>query len=179
MASKPQRNKPKDDNPDPITGEPGSHPVGTGVGAAVGAGVGGAAIGAGAAASAAALGGTVGAVAGPVGVAVGAIAGGVAGAFAGKGIAESIDPTAEDAYWRHEFENRPYYEQGNQYDDYKPAYQYGWESRAAYAGRTYDEVEGDLERIWQERKADLEWEKARPAVRDAWDRIDRSQPKKS
>ncbi|NJL23055.1 MAG: hypothetical protein HC895_23115, partial [Leptolyngbyaceae cyanobacterium SM1_3_5] len=35
---------PTDSNPDPITGEPGAHPVGTGIGAA-GAGAAGAAIG--------------------------------------------------------------------------------------------------------------------------------------
>jgi len=177
MATKAQQPKRKDENPDPITGEPGSHPVGVGVGTAVGGGVGGAALGAGAAAAAgsAAVGGTLGAAAGPVGVAVGAIAGGIAGAFAGKSIAESIDPTAEDAYWRKEFAKRPYYEQGSKYEDYQPAYQYGWESRAKHQGRSYDEVETDLEHDWQQRNAKLQWKKARGPVRDAWDRIDRSQ----
>src|SRR6185312_12227812 len=82
-----------DSNPDPITGAPGAHPVGAGVGAAVG----------GAAAGAAA-----GSVAGPVGTVAGAVIGGVAGGYAGKGIAESIDPTAEDAYWRENYANRSY-----------------------------------------------------------------------
>ncbi|MGV3774739.1 MAG: DUF2382 domain-containing protein [Verrucomicrobiales bacterium] len=75
-----------DANRDPITGEPGSHPVGTGVGAAVG-GAGGAAAGA---AAGAAL-GTAGA--GPVGTAVGAVAGAIAGAAAGHGTAEGLNPT--------------------------------------------------------------------------------------
>ena len=86
-----------DSNPDPITGEPGAHPVGVGFGTAVG----------GAAAGAAA-----GAMAGPVGTVAGAVIGGVAGGLAGKGIAESIDPTAEDAYWRENYANRSYYDQG-------------------------------------------------------------------
>ena len=54
----------KDANRDPITGTPGSHPVGTGVGAAAGGIAGG--IGAGALA---------GSVAGPVGTVIGAAVG--------------------------------------------------------------------------------------------------------
>src|SRR6186997_2081540 len=106
--------KDKDTNPDPITGAPGSHPIGTGIGAA-GAGAAGAAIGA---------------VAGPIGAAVGAVVGAVAGGLAGKGVAEAVNPTAEDAYWRENFSTRPYVAQGTAYDEYRPAYQYGWESRA-------------------------------------------------
>src|SRR4051812_49056202 len=83
-----------DTNPDPITGEPGSHPVGTGVGAA--------AVGA-------AAGAAGGAMAGPVGAVAGAVVGAVAGGLGGKSIAESIDPTAEDAYWRENYSSRPYY----------------------------------------------------------------------
>src|SRR3954454_6291356 len=92
-----------DTNPDPITGEHGSHPVGVGLGGAAGG------------AAAGALGGAVG---GPVGAAVGAVVGAVAGGLAGKGVAESIDPTVEDAYWRENYTSRPYYEQGTIYDDY-------------------------------------------------------------
>jgi phage tail tape-measure protein len=176
MATKTNKIHDKDENRDPISGEPGAHPVGAGVGAAVGAGAGGLAIGSAAAAiaTAAAAGGAVGTAAGPVGTVVGAIAGGIAGGLAGKSIAESIDPTAEDAYWREEYKNRPYYESTSKYEDYQPAYQYGWESRAQHDGRTYDEVEADLERDWAQRKSGLSWTKAKMAVRDAWDRIDGS-----
>ena len=79
-------------NLDPITGEPGAHPVGTGVGAAAG----------GMAAGAAA-----GTVAGPVGTVIGAAVGAVVGGLAGKGVAESVDPTEHDAYWRENFTTRP------------------------------------------------------------------------
>lgn len=65
-------------NLDPITGEPGAHPVGTGVGAVAG-GV--------------ATGAAIGTVAGPLGTAIGAAAGAVVGGLAGKGVAEQIDPT--------------------------------------------------------------------------------------
>lgn len=54
-------------NLDPITGEPGSHPIGTGVGAAGGA----------------LTGAAIGAVAGPVGAAAGAVVGAIAGATIG------------------------------------------------------------------------------------------------
>ncbi len=62
-------------HPDPITGEPGAHPVGVGVGA-VGAGIAGAAIGM---------------VAGPLGALIGAAIGAVAGGLAGKEVAASDD----------------------------------------------------------------------------------------
>ena len=69
-------------NRDPISGELGAHPVGTGVGAVAG-GV--------------AAGAVVGSVAGPVGTAVGAAVGAVAGGLAGKGVAEVLDPTISAA----------------------------------------------------------------------------------
>src|SRR5690348_15169584 len=102
---KPVREDHGDANRDPLTGEPGAHPVGVGIGAA-GAGAAGAAIGS---------------MAGPVGTAVGAVIGAVAGGYAGKGVAESIDPTAEDAYWRENYQSRPYVESGSTYDEYRPA----------------------------------------------------------
>src|SRR5215212_2823731 len=103
----------KDANRDPITEAPGAHPVGVGVGAA-GAGAAGA---------------LIGSVAGPIGSAVGAVVGAVAGGLAGKGVAEAVNPTAEDAYWREQYRNRPYYDENTAYDEYAPAYRYGWESR--------------------------------------------------
>src|SRR4051812_49659317 len=72
-----KQNKSNDENRDPITGEPGAHPVGTGVGAA-GAGAAGAAIGA---------------AAGPAGSAVGAAAGAIIGGLGGKAAGEAMNPT--------------------------------------------------------------------------------------
>src|ERR1043166_752127 len=79
-----EKERRRDSNPDPITGEPGSHPIGVGVGGGSGAAAG------------AAVGGAVG---GPIGAAVGGVVGAVAGGLAGKGVAEKIDPTVEEAYW--------------------------------------------------------------------------------
>lgn len=68
-----------DFNLDPITNEPGAHPVGTGVGAALGG---------------AAAGAVMGTFAGPAGALVGAVAGAFAGGLGGKAAAESVNPTA-------------------------------------------------------------------------------------
>jgi hypothetical protein len=154
-----------DTNPDPITGEPGSHPVGTGVGAA-GAGAVGTAIG--------------GALGGPVGAVVGAAIGAVAGGLAGKSVAEKIDPTVEDDYWRTNYNTRPYYEDDYTYEDYEPAYRTGYESYGSYRdrGMNYDQAESQLRQDYETRygSSRLGWEKAKYATRDAWDRLERAIP---
>ena len=149
----------KDENRDPISGAPGAHPVGTGLGAAAGGMAAGAA---------------VGTVAGPVGTAVGAAVGAVVGGLAGKGIAEMIDPTAEEAYWRENYDTQPYYEQGYTYDDYHPAYRTGWEGRGRYEGRSFDEVDRELEADYRRYRGGsrLDWNRNRHAARAAWDRFD-------
>jgi len=147
-----------DANRDPISGEPGAHPVGTGVGAALGG---------------AATGAAAGAVAGPIGAAVGAAVGGVAGGLAGKAVAESIDPTVEDAYWSKNYNVRPYYDPAVPYEHYRPAYQYGWEARSRYPDKTFEEVEPELGRGWESARghSPLKWERASQASRDAWTRL--------
>ena len=148
----------RDANRDPITGEPGAHPVGAGAGAAA-AGV---------------AGGLIGSLAGPIGTAVGAAIGGVAGGLAGKGVAESVNPTEEDTYWRETYASRDYVDRTKKYDDYAPAYRLGWESCCTHApaGRTFDQVESDLAREWDSHRgrSGLGWMQAKPAARDAWDR---------
>ncbi|HTA66078.1 MAG TPA: hypothetical protein VK753_11285, partial [Xanthomonadaceae bacterium] len=67
-------------NRDPLSGTPGSHPIGTGIGAASGA----------------AAGAAVGSMAGPVGTAVLGVVGAVMGGLAGKGIGEAVRPTTEE-----------------------------------------------------------------------------------
>lgn len=157
------KNKNPDSNPDPITGAPGSHPVGTGLGAAAGGAVAGAA---------------AGAVGGPVGAVAGAAVGAVVGGLAGKGVAEGLNPTVEDAYWRDNYNKEPYYVEGRTYDDYAPAYRTGYEARSRYAGRSYDEIESDLERDYYANRGNgrLEWQDARDATRAAWHRVERTLP---
>lgn len=144
-------------NPDPLTGEPGAHPVGTGVGA-----VGGAVTGA-----------AIGAAGGPVGAAVGMAAGAVVGGLGGKAVAERVNPTAEDAYWRDAYNREAYYRDGRSYDDYRPAYELGWSSRAR-SEDSFDLLEPSLATEWNLRRGNsgLAWDDARPATRAAWDRAD-------
>lgn len=146
----------KSANRDVITEEPGAHPVGVGLGA-TGGGITGAAIGA---------------AAGPVGAAVGAVAGAIIGGMAGKDIAESYNPTAEDAYWRENFRTRPYVTPEDNYERFEPAYRYGWESRMEHAGRTFDDAEPELRQRWATAAPDLDWGTARHASRDAWEHLD-------
>jgi uncharacterized protein (TIGR02271 family) len=148
----------KDANRDPITGEPGAHPVGVGIGTAAG----------GAAAGAAA-----GMIAGPVGTAVGAVVGGVMGGLAGKAAAEQVNPTAEDVYWREHYHTRPYVDQGAAYDVWQPAYRYGYEAQTKYQGKAFADAETDLRQGWDKARgaSSLTWDKAREAVRDAYDRV--------
>ena len=67
-------------NPDPITGEPGSHPFATAAGAAV----------------ICAVCAYFGSMMGPLGIAIGGAAGAIAGGFTGNALGESMDPTVKD-----------------------------------------------------------------------------------
>jgi hypothetical protein len=152
-------------NRDPLTGEPGAHPVGAGIGAASGG----------------AAGAAIGAVAGPVGAVVGSIVGGIAGGLAGKGVAEAIDPTAEVAYWK-DNHARQDYAKGRAYDTYDSAYRAGISRYSD--GRTFDDAEPEIRADYEskgprvggrsledETAEQLEWEEARHASRAAWDRL--------
>lgn len=146
----------KDSNPDPITGEPGAHPIGTGVGAA----------------SAGAVGAAIGSVGGPVGVVAGAAIGAVAGGLAGKGVAESIDPTNEDGFWQKNHGGQPYAIHGS-YERYSGAYRTGYEGAARHgAEKDYSEVESDLKSAYEKSKAEggVTWDRARHAARAAYER---------
>ncbi len=102
-------------------------------------------------------------------------AGATAGAIIGRSAAEPINATLEHQFWRSEFTKRPYVTQGALYDQYAPAFQYGWESHATFApeGRTFEDVEPQLRRDWDTRcgKSKLSWEHAKDATRDAWSRM--------
>ncbi len=146
------------ENLDPISGEVGAHPVGTGLGAA---------------AAGAAVGAAAGMVGGPIGTAAGVIVGAIAGGLGGKAIAESIDPTVEDAYWAENHRHRPYYDSQLDYSHYQPAYRQGWEAASLTSDKTWDEIESEMKDRWTSRQSysTLDWENARQASRDAWQRI--------
>jgi hypothetical protein len=165
LAQDANRRAQKDAHRDPFTKEPGSHPLGTAAGSTAGAAA-GAAIGA--------------AVSGPAGALVGGALGAIAGGAAGHSAAEKVNPTVEDAYWRDNYTTRPYVQRDADYEEYRPAYRYGWESRDRHAGRDFDEVEDDLERGWEQARgrSRLSWQDAKHATRDAWKRIEEKLPGK-
>lgn len=136
----------------------------TGVGAVAGGVLGGVAGGA-------AAGAAVGGMTGPVGAVVGAAVGAAAGALAGRQVAKA-DPAVEDAYWRDNHASRPYVE-GASYDEYAPAYRYGVDAYSRYPDRSFDEVEPELSRDWgtARGRSSLEWDRAKHATRDAWQRV--------
>lgn len=148
----------KHENRDPVTGEHGSHPVGTGIGTAGGA-VAGGAIGA--------------AIAGPVGSVAGAIIGGVAGAYSGRGVAEAVNPTVEEQYWRENHPKQSYASGENSYDKFAPAYRAGYEAVAKYPGKHFDEIEDEVALDYQKSEpgSALPWDRARQASRAAWTRV--------
>lgn len=154
----------KNENRDPITGEPGSHPIGTGVGGVAGMAAG--------VAGAAAIGAAYGTVVGPAGAVAGAAIGAIMGGIAGRDIAEAINPTIEDAYWNENYKSRPYVSEDEDYDYYSLAYRHGVNSYIKNEGKSFDEVENQISKDWtNERQSDLSWDKAKPAARDSYDRL--------
>jgi hypothetical protein len=145
-------------HPDPLTGEPGAHPVGTAVGAV---------------AASAAL-GAVGALAGPLGAAVGVTVGAVLGGLTGKGFAEGLHPTITDAYWREQHPRQPYADANRPYEAYARAYHVG---HAGYReGKSFEECEADLRLEYeggpQKPVADHAEEERRAAEAQTWGEVD-------
>lgn len=145
----------RDDEPKPL----GVHPVGTAVGGAAGA---------------VAAGAAVGSVAGPIGAAVGAAIGAAAGGMTGKLVADLVDPQMEEEFWRKNWSDRKYIDGGFTYDqDWGPAYRYGVNAYTRYPDRRYDDLEEELSTGWTEARGEsrLDWDRARHATRDAWQRV--------
>ena len=132
MASKTIDIKNRDSNPDLITGEPGSHPVGTGLG--------------------------------------------------GKDVAEVVDPTGEDKYWRAAHGKQPCAAGGKHtYENYAPAYRTGYEGHSRYeTAARFEEAEptlreGYLSLAGEAGAAKLPWEQAKAAAEHAWNRVERGE----
>jgi hypothetical protein len=110
------------------------------------------------------------------GIAAGAVAGAVQGSQA------SADPAAEHAYWQQHFRELPSVPASAPYEQYAPAFQYGWENRSgscttpAEEGPSFAAVESSLRDRWHQQPAaaDLSWDMARDAVRAAWERVEQA-----
>jgi hypothetical protein len=80
----------------------------------------------------------------------------------------------EDSWWRDNFTARPY-ATGRDYEEFRPAYHYGYESGLHHMGRQWNDVESDLRTGWEKfegrQGAGSTWENVKHAVRDAWHRV--------
>ena len=81
----------------------------------------------------------------------------------------------DDTYYRNDWQQN-YASLGGTYDDYAPAYRYGYDMRrdARYQGRNWDDVESDLRSDWTTRygaSGASTWERMKAAVRSGWDRM--------
>ena len=148
MTSTLERERDKTAGAATIPGPLGAHPVETGLGSAAG-GV-----------AADALFETVGREGAP-------------GTVAGTTIDESIDPAAEEAYWRENYSSRPNVNRELSFNEYRPAYSYGVDAHRRYEGQSFEQAEPELMRDWDRVKgmSSLTWENAKHAVRDAWQRV--------
>jgi hypothetical protein len=82
----------------------------------------------------------------------------------------------EDRYWQDNFRSRPNVTADRDYDYYRPAYRYGFESANRYRGRQWNDVEPDLRSGWdryEHRGAGSTWENVKDSVKDAWNRVTR------
>jgi len=79
-------------------------------------------------------------------------------------------------YWRDNYASRPYVS-GGSFDDYGPAYRHGVAGYSAYPGKRFEDVDDELAREWATTRggSTLSWEDARPASRDAWQRLERAE----
>ena len=129
------------------------HSIGEGTGAAAGA----------------VTGAVVGSAAGPAGTLAGAAVG---------AIAEQVNPTTYSTYFEKRFRDAPYYTAGTEWNDYEPAYRYGYDTFSDYRGHRFDEVAPELERKWNtvKGKSRLAWSDAKEAVRDGWHHLERAIP---
>ena len=124
-----------------------------------------------------AMGALAGASVGPVGALAGAAVGGILGSVAGRSAAKSVDAAVESRHWEQNFKTRPYVDPALKYEDYEPAFRFGWESVARHDGRDFNDIDVELMREWDAHRGEspLTWERAREASRDAWDRIHRGE----
>jgi len=138
------------------------HDVGKGTGAVAGA----------------VTGGAIGSAAGPVGTVAGAVVGGIAGYAAGGAIAETVNPEEYENHFRESYSAAPYYSDRYKWDDYQPAYQYGYNRYGEYKGQRFEDVEPQLQRDWDSSRGQskMAWNDAKGAVRDGWHYIERAVP---
>ncbi len=77
-----------------------------------------------------------------------------------------------DDDFRRDFQAK-YAGSGGKYEDYGPAYQYGYQSASdpRYKGRSWDQVESDLRSGYGQRYPNSAWERMKDSIRYGWDKV--------
>lgn len=124
-------------------------------------------------AAGAAAGAAVGGLGGPIGVVAGAAVGGAIGGAAAERAAHSYNVVEEETYWEQNYRERPYVEEGHDFDRYRSAYRYGAESYSINPEQSFEDLEPSLRNNWNiaRGKSTMEWNEAREAARDAFERL--------
>ena len=113
-------------------------------------------------------------IAGPVGAAVGVIAGAVGGWWAGRAATDKNElyTEADDEYYRGRYESLPDRPADRGFDEVRPAYCLGHYAACNpdYSGRSFEEVEADLQRGWTDDLSSRygEWGTMRGHAREAY-----------
>ena len=84
---------------------------------------------------------------------------------------------SQSTYWREQFQNEPYYQQGRQFSDYEQAYNTGEQGRNQYgtSGQSFEQSEsnlrGDYENSTKGASGALKWDEGgKQACKAAWER---------
>ena len=79
----------------------------------------------------------------------------------------------EEAYWREQHAKQPWADANLKYEHYEPAYRTGIAAAEKHAGKRFEEIEDDVALDYEKQKAGsaLPWDRARPAVKAAWDKL--------
>lgn len=95
---------------------------------------------------------------------------------------QSGSEAAQATYWRQQFQNEPYYQQGRQFGDYEPAYNTGEQGRSQYgsSGQSFDQAEkslrNDYENSTRGHANAMKWDEGgKQACKAAWDRAGSNQ----
>jgi hypothetical protein len=101
---------------------------------------------------------------------------GTAGSSAsGSAASPASDWATDRQWWEQSYRSRPYATADRGFEFYEPGYRYGHEAAQRYRGRSWNDVEADLQSGWDRYEhrgaARSTWENVKDAVRDAWDRV--------